>query len=276
MKSSLLKDNRFKPFQDEFKDLILENRFRKSTFANDFFLFKGILTLAIFALTFFLFMDLLFKSDISSYEPFIILRVIIILICLFIYHQLSTSIKFAKLDTFVSIALACITSMVIISNIYRPTDYFTHGAIDIGIVSLLYFSNSIALKYRVLINILYSIGLLTVLFYIKEPKYHFTYISYTSSVIFINVFSFIIAILLGRTKRINYDLLLNEKKLHEEIKTLKGIIPICSYCKNIRDDEGSWEQLESYIDEHSDAQFSHGICPKCNIKIREEEGIKLK
>ena len=48
-----------------------------------------------------------------------------------------------------------------------------------------------------------------------------------------------------------------------EIKTLKGIIPICSVCKSIRDDRGLWEQLEDYICTHSDAEFSHGICPDC-------------
>jgi signal transduction histidine kinase len=49
----------------------------------------------------------------------------------------------------------------------------------------------------------------------------------------------------------------------EEIKQLKGIIPICMYCKEIRDDEGAWNRLEEYIETHSDAQFSHGICEKC-------------
>lgn len=49
----------------------------------------------------------------------------------------------------------------------------------------------------------------------------------------------------------------------EEIKTLKGILPICMYCKKIRDDSGYWSQLESYIRERSDADFSHGICPEC-------------
>lgn len=48
-----------------------------------------------------------------------------------------------------------------------------------------------------------------------------------------------------------------------EVKTLKGIIPICSYCKSIRDEEGAWDAMESYISKHSDALFSHGICPKC-------------
>lgn len=52
-------------------------------------------------------------------------------------------------------------------------------------------------------------------------------------------------------------------KLEEELRTLKGIIPICAHCHEIRDDKGSWNQLEKYITEHSEAQFSHGICEKC-------------
>lgn len=49
----------------------------------------------------------------------------------------------------------------------------------------------------------------------------------------------------------------------DEIKILKGILPICSYCKKIRDDSGYWNQLETYIRDHSDANFSHGVCPDC-------------
>jgi methyl-accepting chemotaxis protein len=48
-----------------------------------------------------------------------------------------------------------------------------------------------------------------------------------------------------------------------EIKTLRGIVPICSHCKKIRDDKGYWNQLEAYIQEHSDAEFSHSICKEC-------------
>ena len=49
----------------------------------------------------------------------------------------------------------------------------------------------------------------------------------------------------------------------KEIKTLKGVIPICAYCKKIRDEEGVWNQLEVYIHSHSDVDFSHGMCPVC-------------
>ena len=47
------------------------------------------------------------------------------------------------------------------------------------------------------------------------------------------------------------------------VKQLEGIIPICMYCKKIRDDQQSWHQLETYISNHSEALFSHGICPHC-------------
>lgn len=55
------------------------------------------------------------------------------------------------------------------------------------------------------------------------------------------------------------------KAIKEKI-TLSGLLPICSHCKKIRDDKGYWNQLESYIAIHSEADFSHGICPECATK----------
>jgi hypothetical protein len=54
------------------------------------------------------------------------------------------------------------------------------------------------------------------------------------------------------------------------IKTLRGILPICSYCKKIRDDQGYWNQLEAYISDHSKAEFSHCMCPECAKKYYPE------
>ena len=55
-----------------------------------------------------------------------------------------------------------------------------------------------------------------------------------------------------------------------EIKQLRGFLPICSYCKKIRNDRNYWEQIESYISNHSNALFSHGICPDCEVKVKAE------
>jgi len=53
------------------------------------------------------------------------------------------------------------------------------------------------------------------------------------------------------------------REANDNVKVLSGFLPICSYCKKIRDDQGYWSQLEAYIDTHSEAAFSHGICPNC-------------
>jgi transcriptional regulator with GAF, ATPase, and Fis domain len=62
----------------------------------------------------------------------------------------------------------------------------------------------------------------------------------------------------------------NEKEKLEaalaEVKKLSGLIPICSHCKKVRDDTGYWNQVEAYIQEHSEAKFSHGICRECAEK----------
>src|SRR5512139_3813383 len=60
-----------------------------------------------------------------------------------------------------------------------------------------------------------------------------------------------------------------EKNL-KEIKTLRGLIPMCAWCRNIRDDKGYWQKVEKYIEDHTDAAFTHGICPRCMRKINPE------
>jgi DNA-binding response OmpR family regulator len=56
----------------------------------------------------------------------------------------------------------------------------------------------------------------------------------------------------------------------QEVKVLRGFIPICMSCKKIRDDKGFWQQLESYIQQRSEALFSHGVCPDCYQKLSEQ------
>jgi len=75
----------------------------------------------------------------------------------------------------------------------------------------------------------------------------------------------------------NEELSQEKRQLEEalnRIKTLKGLIPICASCKKIRDDKGYWNSLETYLSEHSDAQFSHGICPQCAEKLYPELGFR--
>ena len=67
-----------------------------------------------------------------------------------------------------------------------------------------------------------------------------------------------------------------ERLIHEltaalaQVKTLSGLLPICGSCKKIRDDRGYWQQIEAFVSKHSEAQFSHGLCPICADRLREQ------
>ena len=52
-----------------------------------------------------------------------------------------------------------------------------------------------------------------------------------------------------------------------EVRTLQAILPLCSYCRKVRDDEDYWQTVESYVSKHTDTKFSHGICPECYEKV---------
>ncbi len=67
-------------------------------------------------------------------------------------------------------------------------------------------------------------------------------------------------------------LILKLQEALSQVRTLSGLLPICSSCKKIRDDQGYWNQIEGYISEHSEAEFTHGLCPEC---IKKFYGISL-
>ena len=60
----------------------------------------------------------------------------------------------------------------------------------------------------------------------------------------------------------------------KQVKTLSGLLPICASCKRIRDDRGYWQQVETYIADHTDADFTHGICPDCLEKIKSRSSVQ--
>jgi len=102
--------------------------------------------------------------------------------------------------------------------------------------------------------------------FIEAPIVNFMKSSAVQGMAFVVFFCGNIFIVTGliilNSQRVEFDLL----TAIEEVRTLRGIIPICMHCKGIRDDSGCWNQLEKYITEHSEAQFSHGICEKCAKK----------
>lgn len=67
----------------------------------------------------------------------------------------------------------------------------------------------------------------------------------------------------SRQQAVHADL----ERLFAEVKTLGGMLPICGHCKKVRDDKGYWNQIETYLNEHTNAEFTHGICPDCAKEV---------
>ncbi|MFI5246461.1 MAG: response regulator, partial [Gemmatimonadales bacterium] len=76
---------------------------------------------------------------------------------------------------------------------------------------------------------------------------------------------------------------LDEEKRHlterleaalEQVKLLSGFLPTCAHCRRIRDTDGHWAPMEEYIQRHSEAEFSHGICPECSTKYYPEDAAE--
>ena len=120
------------------------------------------------------------------------------------------------------------------------------------------------------------IGAFEVYLDITDEKNELNNLIFKSSILLFLIATTLILAILGisfiaRRSFINQELAEEERekfivelqKALEEIKTLQGIIPICMYCKKIKSEKGIWDQLELYIEKHSDADFSHGICPDC-------------
>ncbi len=88
--------------------------------------------------------------------------------------------------------------------------------------------------------------------------------NYDLSLVFINtlirmIVLFLVAILISRVAT-------QQRKLEEQVRTLVGILPVCGFCKKIRNEKDKWEPIEVFISRHSKAQFSHSVCPDCGYE----------
>jgi len=103
---------------------------------------------------------------------------------------------------------------------------------------------------------------------VRSPGYLFLWLDAWNNLLRVGVFvssSLLLSRLKGdmiREMKLNAELQAALAEVHQ----LSGLLPICAWCKRIRDDDGNWQQIESYISVHSEADFTHGICPDCAQK----------
>lgn len=88
---------------------------------------------------------------------------------------------------------------------------------------------------------------------------------------FVGNITLVIGLITMNAQRLEQDLI----KAMDQVKTLTGLIPICSSCKKIRDDQGYWQEVEIYVRNHSEADFSHGLCPECLKRLYPKYAMRI-
>jgi hypothetical protein len=145
------------------------------------------------------------------------------------------------------------------------------GYANTGLVAILlwYFVVPLPFRFQMALAFVTTSGDLYLL--TRDPDLHYLIRrSLLASLVLVNGVAATAAWIFHRLKRRAFTALRREEELRiglesalAEVKTLRGILPICSHCKRVRNDAGSWQQVEEYVHEHTDAEFSHGVCPEC-------------
>ena len=159
-------------------------------------------------------------------------------------------------------------------NISRPPDYIQHGILDIIILMSMYVFFPNRFIFQIIPAILYTALDIWVILVFKEPLTPLANTVMWVSYLFANIIGVLAAWRLHIYRRKQFSAWLHEKQLKEElqealgdVKKLQGLLPVCAKCKKIRNNKGYWEQIETYIEKHTEVEFSHGLCEDCGREM---------
>jgi len=259
-----------KRFKSEFKERELENSFRRSSLNKESFQGIFAFSLCILPLVLFAFSDYLLFGLSDRFLHLSILRGLILIIIAGMILLLKFNKRYILND-----AAIFLFSIFIISGIFyiystRPQSYSPYAVYDIiSILSIyLLFPNRFILQ--LIPALIYT--LLNIFFLLKSGVNADIVISLRIiiSLLFANVLGIFLSWRFHYLNRMEYYALKKEKEVSaaldtalKNVKTLSGLLPICSKCHKIRNDEGYWKSIDKYIEEHSDAQFTHSLCSDC-------------
>jgi hypothetical protein len=152
----------------------------------------------------------------------------------------------------------------------RPPDYLIQALLNVSTVLLCYFILPLPLVLQAIPGILMSVGNIALIAWLNPPADRVTGAALLLAYVVANILGVVAAKQVHYWKRQQFVAMLRQAELRvkleqalAEIKTLRGILPICSHCKRVRDDTGYWQQVEVYVRDRSYAEFSHSICPTC-------------
>lgn len=164
-----------------------------------------------------------------------------------------------------------IITFLVLTAILGVVDYITGYEFSFFVfyyIPISYFAWYVSKKWAISISILSAIIWTSADFLSGHIYSHWIHYLWNGGIRFV---SFLLLSIMLSKIRLSLE---KEKELSaslnralDEVKLLKGYLPICASCKNIRNDKGYWEQIEQYIHDHSEAEFTHTICPDCASKL---------
>jgi hypothetical protein len=194
----------------------------------------------------------------------------------FIYAMRSfRSVK--SIDVILFLHMMIFGTVLAANQYFRPSDYV--GTVYILFILHNMFLMPVPLRIQIVPTVLYVCAMIWIIVRFRDPTYSSESTNAIITICTCMIAGYFCSRFLGRIQRSRYLHFVRERDTRAEleeslatIKQLSGILPICSHCFNIRDEEDNWHRVEAYVQNRTDARFTHTICPKCHTAHYSDEG----
>jgi hypothetical protein len=250
------------------ESIALEDRFRRESLQQDsrqmqIVVLVGLLTVAAFSAT-----DVISAATIGVTHACRILVAVTMAIAVVVFRRTQSVMVFDRTTT---LALWVFIAHNILISLYRPPDFTQGVVLNVLTVLSIYTAMPAPLRIQTPPAVFLSLADSTIWILYRQSVWEpFATISVLAAYLLANILGTFVSYRLHASRRRAFIHLCNEQEAGrrlqralDELKVLRGMIPICCMCKRIRDDKGYFEALEDYLRRHSEADFTHTLCPDC-------------
>lgn len=258
-------------FDSVFRSPSLEDAFRRRYLADDIAMASACLLVPVVGGIIFIFFDIRVFGMNRQYYLLLGLRLISFLVALALWLRLRRCTTPAAFDRVVVLMCLLGTTMSLYVNSTRPPGFIGHAMLNLMLVGLIYSVVPLPLLWQSVALVLFSIAYVAI-----SPDHNISNGLLRTTGIFAiafaitNVLGIATSWRLHQRRRLAFAAMLRETEVRErleqalaEVRTLHGLLNICAWCKRVRDDKKGWQSVEAFVQAHTHAYFSHGICPLC-------------
>jgi hypothetical protein len=253
-----------------FGDQSLEEMFRRKHWREDMLLMRAGIFVACVGAIFFIVNDYRFFGLSTQFYVLLAVRAVYFAASVIVLRLLPCSRSAVHADHLMVTwcLIAGVATLYITWS--RPASYLGHMIVNVGIVCLTYAGLSLPTIRQAILVVPFSLGCVAIS-YLNHTEGAFMTVWGTAWTFAVaNVLGALMSWQLQRRRRLLYLALMRETNLRinleqmiAEVRTLRGLLKICSWCKRVRDDRAIWQEIEVYVRERTDVNFTHGICPAC-------------